>query len=120
MLIINVSPLDYHDFSGGYKEAAAAIRGDDVYGSLKHENGVHRVSGERRVRSQVYWLLSAYMMRSDIPNFLVHLVCLYSVTRRSYHKNHSIEAKQPIPPTNFLCMSIHRFFLWQMPSSMAT
>lgn len=29
---------------GGYREAAASIRGDDVYGSLKFENGVHRVS----------------------------------------------------------------------------
>eukprot|EP00904_Undaria_pinnatifida_P012233 jgi/Undpi1/813/HiC_scaffold_10.g04277.m1 len=29
--------------AGGYREAAASVRGDDVYGSLKHENGVHRV-----------------------------------------------------------------------------
>ena len=29
---------------GGYREASASIRGDDVYGSLKYENGVHRVS----------------------------------------------------------------------------
>ncbi|CAM9560476.1 unnamed protein product [Ascophyllum nodosum] len=28
---------------GGYREASASIRGDDVYGSLKYENGVHRV-----------------------------------------------------------------------------
>lgn len=28
---------------GGYREAAAAIRGEDVYGALKFENGVHRV-----------------------------------------------------------------------------
>lgn len=32
--------------AGGYREAAASVRGDDVYGSLKHENGVHRVSNE--------------------------------------------------------------------------
>ncbi|CBN76719.1 conserved unknown protein [Ectocarpus siliculosus] len=29
--------------AGGYREASASIRGEDVYGSLKFENGVHRV-----------------------------------------------------------------------------
>eukprot|EP00752_Nemacystus_decipiens_P007340 g6566.t1 len=29
--------------AGGFREASAVIRGDDVYGSLKYENGVHRV-----------------------------------------------------------------------------
>lgn len=36
---------------GGYREAAAAIRGEDVYGALKFENGVHRVR-ERETNRQ--------------------------------------------------------------------
>lgn len=32
-------------FAGGFREAAASISGEDVYGILKYENGVHRVSG---------------------------------------------------------------------------
>ncbi|CAM9300797.1 unnamed protein product [Scytosiphon promiscuus] len=31
------------DAGGGYREASASIRGEDVFGSLKFENGVHRV-----------------------------------------------------------------------------
>ena len=29
--------------NGGYKEASASLAGDDVYGTLKFESGVHRV-----------------------------------------------------------------------------
>jgi peptide chain release factor 1 len=36
--------LDYTEgTSGGYKEISAAVQGDDVYGKLKFESGVHRV-----------------------------------------------------------------------------
>ena len=36
--------LDYTEgTSGGYKEVSAAIQGDDVYGKMKFESGVHRV-----------------------------------------------------------------------------
>jgi peptide chain release factor 1 len=36
--------LDYTEgTSGGYKEVSAAVQGEDVYGKLKFESGVHRV-----------------------------------------------------------------------------
>lgn len=36
--------LDYTEgTSGGYKEISAAVQGDDVYGKMKFESGVHRV-----------------------------------------------------------------------------
>ena len=34
-----VSPAD----AGGFKEASVSVAGDDVYGALKFESGVHRV-----------------------------------------------------------------------------
>lgn len=42
--------------SGGFREAAASVRGEGVYGSLKYENGVHRVRHSHARRRDSCWL----------------------------------------------------------------
>jgi peptide chain release factor 1 len=38
--------------AGGYKEASIQVRGEDVYGTLKYESGVHRVQRVPATESQ--------------------------------------------------------------------
>ena len=71
--------------AGGIREAAASVRGDDVYGSLKHENGVHRVSGELRGRHR--------------PLLSVSRLSVFSSARKSFVRCRNlvgfIDANQP-------------------------
>ncbi len=45
--------MDYTDApSGGYKEIVVSVKGEDVYGKLKYESGVHRVQRVPATESQ--------------------------------------------------------------------
>ena len=45
--------MDYTEApSGGYKEIVVSVKGDDVYGKLKYESGVHRVQRVPATESQ--------------------------------------------------------------------
>lgn len=49
----NVSVVDYNEgTSGGYKEIIFEINGEDVYGTLKYEAGVHRVQRVPQTETQ--------------------------------------------------------------------
>ncbi|MCB0457587.1 MAG: peptide chain release factor 1, partial [Flavobacteriaceae bacterium] len=49
----NVSLVDYNEgTSGGYKEIIFEINGEDVYGTLKYEAGVHRVQRVPQTETQ--------------------------------------------------------------------
>ncbi|MAO09064.1 MAG: peptide chain release factor 1, partial [Alteromonas sp.] len=49
----NVSVVDYNEgTSGGYKEIIFEISGEDVYGTLKYEAGVHRVQRVPQTETQ--------------------------------------------------------------------
>jgi peptide chain release factor 1 len=41
---LHIQLLDLHDSEvGGYKEVTFELNGDDVFGMMKYESGVHRV-----------------------------------------------------------------------------
>lgn len=49
----NFSVMNFNEgTSGGYKEIVASVEGDDVYGKLKFESGVHRVQRVPATESQ--------------------------------------------------------------------
>ncbi|MDQ7918581.1 peptide chain release factor 1 [Mesonia sp. MT50] len=72
----NVSTVDFNEgTNGGFKEIQFEVSGDDVYGTLKYEAGVHRVQRVPQTETQgrVHTSAATVMVFPEAEEFDVHI-----------------------------------------------